>query len=122
VPIRLDQVHHRRWRITLESFLYVQKTVVPCLYLLYVHHMKIVYDEPKRLTNLTVHGLDFADLDMKFFAAATTYPGKKGRLVAVGDFEDIVIAVVFRTLGSEAISIISMRYASRKERSDHEKN
>jgi uncharacterized protein len=84
--------------------------------------MKIVYDEPKRLTNLTAHGLDFAALDMEFFAAATTYPGKKGRVVAVGNFEDIVIAVVFRTLGSEAISVISMRCASRKERRDHEKN
>ena len=43
-------------------------------------------------------------------------------MVAVGDFEDIVIAVVFRTLGPEAISVISMRYASRKERRDHEQN
>jgi hypothetical protein len=29
--------------------------------------MKIVWDEPKRLTNLAKHGLDFADLDTDFF-------------------------------------------------------
>jgi uncharacterized DUF497 family protein len=36
--------------------------------------MKVVWDDPKRLTNLAKHGLDFADLDPDFFAAAQMTP------------------------------------------------
>lgn len=32
--------------------------------------MMIVWDEPKRLTNLAKHGLDFADLDETFFLSS----------------------------------------------------
>jgi uncharacterized protein len=78
--------------------------------------MKIVWDEPKRLTNLAKHGLDFADLDSDFFAAAAAGPAAKGRFVAIGEWAGIAITVVFRPLGAEAISVISMRPASRKER------
>lgn len=42
--------------------------------------MKIVWDEPKRLTNLAKHGLDFADLDTDFFAGAALDPTAKGAL------------------------------------------
>lgn len=78
--------------------------------------MKIVWDEPKRLTNLAKHGLDFADLDADFFAEAALDPRGKGRFVAVGEWAEIAITVIFRPLGAEAISVISMRPASRKER------
>jgi uncharacterized DUF497 family protein len=78
--------------------------------------MKIVWDEPKRLTNLAKHGLDFADLDTDFFTEAMLDPAGKGRFVAVGEWAGIVITVVFRPLGLEAISVISMRPASRRER------
>jgi len=78
--------------------------------------MEIVWDEPKRLTNLAKHGLDFADLDFDFFAAATLLSAGQGRFVAVGEWAGIVITVVFRPLGAEAVSVISMRPASRKER------
>jgi uncharacterized DUF497 family protein len=78
--------------------------------------MKIVWDAPKRLTNLAKHGLDFADLDPDFFSEAVLGPADKGRFVAVGDSAGIAITVVFRPLGAEAISVISMRPASRKER------
>ena len=78
--------------------------------------MKIVWDEPKRLANLAKHGLDFADLDEEFFANSVITPGKRGRLIAVGRNVVGDLLVVFAMLGSEAISIISMRYASRKER------
>jgi uncharacterized DUF497 family protein len=38
--------------------------------------------------------------------------------MAIGEFNGVtVIAVVFATLGSEAISVVSMRRADRKERS-----
>ena len=78
--------------------------------------MKIVWDEPKRLTNLAKHGLDFADLDPDFFSAAALGTADKGRFVAVGERAGITITVVFRPMGAEAISVISMRPASRKER------
>ena len=49
--------------------------------------MKIVWDEPERVTNLAKHGLDFADLDPDFFAAAMVSPAKKrDRFVAIGEY------------------------------------
>lgn len=77
----------------------------------------IVWDEPKRQTNLTNHGLDFADLDEWFFLEAVTVPAKEGRHMAIGRLGDGTIAVVFTLLGTEGVSVISMRPASRKERS-----
>ncbi|MGE6739856.1 BrnT family toxin [Allorhizobium pseudoryzae] len=80
--------------------------------------MKIIYDEGKRLSNLEKHGLDFADLTIEFFAASTVIPAKSGRFMAIGELDGrIIIAVVFRPLGAEALSVISMRPASSKERS-----
>ncbi len=79
--------------------------------------MKIVWDENKRRSNLAKHGLDFADLTLEFFAAAELGRVKHGRLVAVGELDGrTVIAVIFRPLGAEAISVISMRPASKRER------
>lgn len=78
--------------------------------------MQIVYDETKRLTNIEKHGYDFADLDVDFFVSSIIIPAKAGRFMAVGILRDGTIAVVFAKLGAEAISIVSMRDASRKER------
>lgn len=79
--------------------------------------MLISYDEAKRLTNLAKHGLDFEALTVEFFEAAVIFPAKVSRALAIGELNgQIVIAVVFRPLGSEALSVISMRPASRKER------
>ncbi|MEO8667260.1 MAG: BrnT family toxin [Bauldia sp.] len=79
--------------------------------------MRIVWDEPKRLANIEKHGLDFAELSVEFFEAATIYPAKAGRLMALAALNGRpVIAVVFLPLGTEGISIISMRTASLKER------
>jgi uncharacterized DUF497 family protein len=79
--------------------------------------MKLVWDEPKRVSNLDKHGLDFADLTLEFFEGAVYRPGHSGRLRAIGYFNgQLVIAVVFRPLGSEAVSIISMRPANRVEK------
>ena len=77
-------------------------------------HHRTVTDEPKRATNLKRHGLDFA-------AGFTTYPGKQGRHMAIGELDGRIIAVVFKPLGIEALSVISMRPASRKERKAHGK-
>ena len=84
--------------------------------------MKIVFDEPKRLTNLAAHGLDFADLDLDFFAASSVFSANDGRYKSAGAFGGTVLAVIVKPLGSEAIAVISMRRASRKERNAHENN
>ena len=84
--------------------------------------MRIVYDEIKRKLNLEKHGLDFTDLTLDFFAGATIVPVKKGRLMAIGVLQSGVISVVFVTLGTEGISIVSHRLASRKERLAHERS
>ena len=78
--------------------------------------MIIVWDEPKRSRNIEVHGWDFADLTLEFFVDAMIIPQRDNRRMAVGLFEGVVVAVVFKPLGSEALSVISMRHASRKER------
>ena len=77
----------------------------------------IVWDEPKRQINLARHGLDFADLDEWFFLDAIIVPAKGSRYMAIGRLYDGTVAVVFAVLGTEGVSIISMRPASRKERS-----
>lgn len=84
----------------------------------YIHYpMMIVWDEPKRESNLAKHGLDFADLTEEFFLSALIGPAKSGRLKALGRLEDGTVAVVFALLGTEGVSVVSMRPASKKERS-----
>ncbi|MEO3999247.1 BrnT family toxin [Mesorhizobium sp. CAU 1732] len=79
--------------------------------------MKIVWDEQKRQTNLAKHGMDFASLTVEFFETARIKDTRIGRYLAVGELEGVaIIAVVFRPLGSEALSVISMRRASKTER------
>lgn len=78
--------------------------------------MLIVWDEPKRQANIAKHGFDFADLTVEFFLGAVVVDAKDHRLMAIGRFADGSIAVVFVTLGREAISVISMRPAGQKER------
>lgn len=78
--------------------------------------MKIVWDEPKRQATIEKHGFDFADLTEAFFATAVRVPAKAGRVMAVGKLGGTVVAVVALELGSEAISVVSMRRADRKER------
>lgn len=78
--------------------------------------MLITWDEPKRLANIDKHHLDFADLTIDFFLEAIIVPAKLGRRMAIGRLEDGTLAVVFVTLGTEALSVISMRPAKKKER------
>lgn len=80
----------------------------------------ITWDEPKRLKTLRERGLDFADLDEGYFLSSLVVPAKNNRMMAIGPFLDGTISVVFMTLGSEGISIISMRPASAKERKRYE--
>jgi uncharacterized protein len=82
--------------------------------------MQISFDEIKRQSNLAKHGLDFADLDVEYFANSIVVPAKLGRFMAIGVLSKDVIATVFVMLGTQGLSIVSMRRASRKERKAHE--
>lgn len=79
--------------------------------------MRITWDEPKRAANLRKHGLDFETLtDGAFFETALIRPARQGRFMAIGRLADGTISVVFAYLGSQGISIVSMRPASLRER------
>ncbi len=78
--------------------------------------MHIFWDEPKRQANLLKHGFDFAELDEVFFEEAVLYPARSPRLRAIGLFGGRMITVIFRPLGAEAASVVSMRPASSAER------
>ncbi|WP_339072842.1 BrnT family toxin [Sinorhizobium meliloti] len=83
--------------------------------------MRIVWGEPKRRANLEKHGFDFADVGDLDWASAIIEDSKpdtsgRKRLKAIGYFRDGTAAVIFATLGTEAISIISFRPASDRER------
>ena len=60
-------------------------------------------------------GLDFAAVTVEFLAAAAIVPSR-GRLMATGMLNGRLVTVVFAPLGAEAISIVTMRAASRRER------
>ncbi len=79
--------------------------------------MKIIWDETKRLANIEKHNLDFADLYFGFFLTSAIVPARKGRMKAIGRLPNGVVAAIFVTLGSEALSVISMRPARKDERS-----
>lgn len=73
------------------------------------------------MANLEKHGFDFAEVI--FFDWATALitqakPDRNGgiRMKAIGYFEDGVAVVIYATLGTEALSVISFRRASKVER------
>ena len=78
--------------------------------------MQITWDEPKRLSNLDKHGLDFAELEVGFFLEATILPARRGRFQAIGLMSGRAVVAVFTRLGTEALSVVSLRSANRKER------
>ena len=77
--------------------------------------MVIVWDERKREANLAKHGIDFAEIDEEFFSRAVIGASKLGRYFAIAELNGIII-VIFASLGTEGLSIISARPANRKER------
>lgn len=82
----------------------------------------ITYDQRKRRFNIVKHGFDFADLSIGFFVDAMVEPARDERFMAINMFQGaLIVAVVFRPLGSEALSVISMRPASKNERNRYEK-
>ncbi len=81
----------------------------------------ITWDEPKPRANLDRHGIDLAEAEQFGWEEALVVPTHQGnsnrpRFKAIGLLADRVVVVIFSLLGSEAISVISMRPASMKER------
>lgn len=83
--------------------------------------MRIVWDEPKRQQNIAIHGYDIGAFEWREASISTTYSGARGdrRSKAVGMFDGHFVTIIFAWIGTEAISIISFRPASRKEIRDH---
>jgi uncharacterized protein len=87
--------------------------------------MEIISDEPKRRRNVERHGFDFADVARFDWQEAIVKPSRasatgRARFAATGFLGSDLVAVVFSPLGSEAISIVSCRRASRNERRAYE--
>ena len=78
--------------------------------------MEITWHPPKRESNIVKHKLDFAEIGEEYFDAAIFQPAREGRWKAIGWLGPIVVAVIFQPRGDAALTIISARRASRKER------
>ena len=78
----------------------------------------ISWDEPKRLYNLAKHKLDFADFEAGFdLNGALVLTAKEGRNKVIGLLNgETVAAAIVVALGAEALALISLRPASKKER------
>jgi uncharacterized DUF497 family protein len=85
--------------------------------------MDFEWHEPKRLANIRLHHLDFADADLLFgglhlIAPARTVEGEQ-RWLATGTLDDVYVTAVFTRRG-EVIRLISMRRARDGEREAHQ--
>jgi uncharacterized protein len=81
--------------------------------------MRLSWDEAKRRANVRKHGLDFADAGAVFAGITVTmedrrYDYQERRLVPLGLLRDIVVVIAYLEQ-PEAIRIISMRKATRRE-------
>jgi len=79
--------------------------------------MIVTWDNAKRLANLDKHGMDFSELDVDFFIDSLVIPARGPRFKAIGRLQDVaVVVVIFAPLGTEAVSVVSMRPANAKEK------
>ena len=78
--------------------------------------MRIVWDERKRLANIEKHGLDFAAVTFSVFDTNIVQDATHGRLKAIGYVEGRLVALIFKPLGAQAISLVSLRPASKQEK------
>jgi len=81
--------------------------------------LRVVWDEPKRETTLAERSLDFASLKLAVFEHARIEPARDGRAKAIGLLDGHCFVVIFKLLGREALSVISMRSASKKEKTQY---
>jgi uncharacterized protein len=83
--------------------------------------MRIVWDEPKRRANIDKHGLDFRQIEDEFDCdralIVAARPSRIGReRVIFGEMSEERVVIVASPLGNEALSIVSLRSASERER------
>lgn len=89
---------------------------------LYIKIVVIIVPEPKRIANLAKHGIDMNDFAGGFswdrHLSGPTRPSLTGRLRErlVGTLNGRVVIVIVSPLGSDALSVVSIRPASVKER------
>lgn len=122
IPVR-RQAGHSCWAKCVPSNIeLISKTLTSAYFVATKKSVRIIWDEPKRLANLDKHGMDFADLNEKFFDTAVVLQAKRDRYRAIGLNIRGVISVIFAVYGKEAVSIISMRLASNAERELYEAN
>ncbi|KNY24155.1 BrnT family toxin [Methylobacterium sp. ARG-1] len=88
--------------------------------------MRVVWDVPRRASDRAKHGMDFADARDRFpfedSVVVPFHPGPDGRpfFVAIGLLDGCLVATVIAPLGTEALSLVSLRPASRRERRIYE--
>ena len=78
--------------------------------------MELIWDETKRLANLDKHGFDFEEVVFFDWQNAVFVRAHSNRIKAVGRYRNGSAVLICATLGTEAISIVSFRIASPKER------
>ena len=78
--------------------------------------VRITWDVSKHRLNLEKHGLDFGIVTLDFVLDAIVRPAKQGRLQAIGEIDGKAVSLIFSLLGTEAISLISLRAASERGR------
>jgi uncharacterized protein len=80
--------------------------------------MEFEWDEPKRLSNLAKHDIDFLDarriFDGRLVLEALSPYAEEERFVTVGPLDERYVTVVW-TRRQENVRIISARYARRSE-------
>jgi uncharacterized protein len=82
--------------------------------------MRLEWDEAKRRSNLTRHGIDFAALGSVFEGARLTilddrYDYGEERFVTYALFRGRVLAIVYTQMDDDTVRLISARKASRYE-------
>ena len=86
--------------------------------------MKLDWDETKRQATLRERGLDFADVALIDWETAITFDDDRRdygerRQVCLGRMREQVVVVAF-TFRGNALRVISMRKANRRERKLHD--
>lgn len=88
--------------------------------------MEFEWDENKRLSNLSKHGIDFARAASIFNSPIlekedNRYDYDESRLIAIGETNGVILFVVYTVRGS-IYRIISARRATKSEQQQYYKN
>ena len=84
--------------------------------------MDYEWDERKRQSNLTKHGIDFMDVHRVFDVPHVTLPAgntTEPRSKTIGPLDDRLATIIF-TIRGDAIRVISARRARKNERRDYQ--